>query len=344
MTNPQNPQNPYTNAPQANGQGAAPQNQAPQQPQQAPEYGAYGQPYYVGGAPSNEQTAQNGQYGQYGQTGQASQYSQNGQYGQYGEPTGQQPPMYGAYNTQYPNNNGGYYYGNSPYNQAPNDRWNGLVIAGFIFSFLIPIVGLILSIIGLVQINRHGGKSRGMAIAGIIISIAFPLITALTLGPQLANYVDTLESTSSPSTSASASPNTDSNNDDLFEGLNSDGQSAADELEQQLRNGQTLEQALQTPAIAQQLQQAKQQLAQNDMDLDVSAQGNTVVFKVTSQRELSNSAAQAMGSLIKSTIQSRMHDAIEAINDATGNKDAKIQFVFNNANGSSIVNETYSQN
>ena len=52
----------------------------------------------------------------------------------------------------------------------PQDRWNGMCIAGFVCSFVIPVVGLILSIIALVQINKSGEKSKGMAIAGIAIS------------------------------------------------------------------------------------------------------------------------------------------------------------------------------
>lgn len=74
----------------------------------------------------------------------------------------QQQPGYGQ-----PYGQPGYGYG------APvQPRWNGLAIAGFILSFLISIVGLILSIIALNQINKSGGmqKGKGLAIAGIIIS------------------------------------------------------------------------------------------------------------------------------------------------------------------------------
>lgn len=51
-------------------------------------------------------------------------------------------------------------------------RWNGLAIAGFILSFFISLVGLILSVIALNQINKSGGtqKGKGLALAGIIIS------------------------------------------------------------------------------------------------------------------------------------------------------------------------------
>ena len=66
-------------------------------------------------------------------------------------------------------------YGNG-YSPEPT-TWNGLCIAGFVCSFLVPIVGLILSIIALTQINRTGEKSRGMAIAGIVISVVIWLFS-----------------------------------------------------------------------------------------------------------------------------------------------------------------------
>lgn len=93
------------------------------------------------------------QYGDYGAQGNAQQqYGQQPPYGQ---------PQYGQYNQGQ--------YGNG-YPPKPA-QWNGLCIAGFVCSFFIPVVGLILSIIALTQINRTGGKSRGMAIAGIVISV-----------------------------------------------------------------------------------------------------------------------------------------------------------------------------
>lgn len=59
-----------------------------------------------------------------------------------------------------------------PYIPQPPQRTNGLAIAGFVTSLLCcgP-VGLVLSIIGLSQINKdpsQGGK--GLAIAGIVIA------------------------------------------------------------------------------------------------------------------------------------------------------------------------------
>lgn len=62
---------------------------------------------------------------------------------------------------------------------GPNDRWNTLCIVGFALAFIIPVVGLILSIIALNQINKTGGKSRGLSIAGIIIGGISTVLTVI---------------------------------------------------------------------------------------------------------------------------------------------------------------------
>ncbi|AFI62720.1 beta-galactosidase [Bifidobacterium animalis subsp. animalis MCC 1489] len=159
MTNYQpnyDPNNPY-----AQGSSEPPMQQDPNQtPFAQPQYGDYG-------AQGNAQQP----YGQ-PQYGQQSPYAQP-QYGQYAQGGGQQygqpdytqnMPNYAPYG-QYNQSQ----YGNG-YSPEPT-TWNGLCIAGFVCSFLVPIVGLILSIVALTQINRTGEKSRGMAIAGIVISI-----------------------------------------------------------------------------------------------------------------------------------------------------------------------------
>lgn len=60
-----------------------------------------------------------------------------------------------------------------------NRKYNGLAIAGFICSFLVSLLGLILSIVGLDQIKKQGGKGKGLAIAGIIISAAGMVIQVI---------------------------------------------------------------------------------------------------------------------------------------------------------------------
>ena len=54
---------------------------------------------------------------------------------------------------------------------------NTPAVVGFVMSFIFPIVGLVLSIIGLKNSKRLNGKNRSLAIAGIIISILNYVIT-----------------------------------------------------------------------------------------------------------------------------------------------------------------------
>lgn len=73
----------------------------------------------------------------------------------------------------------------SPYHAAQlvTPSVSGMAIAGFICSFFIGIVGLILSIIALNQINQSNGQlsGRGMAIAGIWISAISMLVMFIVL-------------------------------------------------------------------------------------------------------------------------------------------------------------------
>lgn len=113
--------------------GEQPQYGAPQQPQ-AQQPNPYAQEY---GYAAQQQYTQPG----YGQAPQQP-------YGQqpYGQPYAQQPAAY------------------------PQDRWNGMAIAGFVCSFIFSIVGLVLSIIGYNQTKKTGEKGKELALAGIIIS------------------------------------------------------------------------------------------------------------------------------------------------------------------------------
>ena len=112
---------------------------------------------------------------------------------------GSVPPVYGSVSARYPG--GGavppqtpynpYMHGGQPtgqpggsgsYGSVPpeaNQKYNGLAIAGFICSFLVSLPGLILSIVGLNQIKKQGGKGKGLAIAGIIISAAGMVIQVI---------------------------------------------------------------------------------------------------------------------------------------------------------------------
>ena len=51
------------------------------------------------------------------------------------------------------------------------EKTNGMAIAGFVCSFFIPILGIIFSGIGLSKAATLDGKGKGLATAGLVISI-----------------------------------------------------------------------------------------------------------------------------------------------------------------------------
>ena len=82
---------------------------------------------------------------------------------------------------------GVYQQGAYPYPAQQQPNWNGMCVAGFVCSFLISIVGLILSIVGLKRVKQSGEKGQGLAIAGIVISavriaLAIVLVILMILG------------------------------------------------------------------------------------------------------------------------------------------------------------------
>jgi hypothetical protein len=118
----------------------------------------YGQPQYSANPSGRPQAPSYGQYGQ-------RQYSQQGY------------PQQVYAQQQYPQR--------SSYYLPPEAKWNGLSIAGFVLSFFIYPLGLILSVIALVQINKSHEKSKGLAIAGTVLGAAntlFIIVAFLLVG------------------------------------------------------------------------------------------------------------------------------------------------------------------
>lgn len=58
-----------------------------------------------------------------------------------------------------------------------HNQTNTLAVVGFVMAFLSPIVGLVLSILGLNRARVMKGVGRKMAVAGIIVAIANFIIT-----------------------------------------------------------------------------------------------------------------------------------------------------------------------
>lgn len=138
------------------------------------------------------QQAQGQHQGQYGQG-----YGQYGQgYGQYGQGYGQYGQGYGQYGQGY--NPYGQGYNQYQYQPPQKKGENGMAIAGLVLAFFIPLVGLILSCLGLKQSKTMDDEGKGISIAGIVISslglvayfiiIIYAIIAAVAFGA----FVDTV--------------------------------------------------------------------------------------------------------------------------------------------------------
>ncbi len=163
-----------------NDRGATPQNG--QQGQPTPPNNGYGgqqgQPTppnsgYNGAYQNGQYNGYNGQYGAY-QNGQYNGY--NGQYGAY------QNGQYNGYNGQPP------YYPPQPA-QTPLST---LSIVGFVFAFVMSLVGLILSIVAYNNAkNENDLRSQNFSRTGIILSAVFlglSVLFGVIVGVYAAEY------------------------------------------------------------------------------------------------------------------------------------------------------------
>ena len=142
-----------------------------QQPtsQQNPSYGFNNQPQYgFGTQPQQSQPPQvTPQYG-FG----VQQYQQNALYGFNNGQDAQQ--SVGSPTQQYQQgiNNQPLYMGDYPSMQGQfdnNDKYNTKAVLGFIFVFLFWPVGLVLAILGRNEINKNGGKGKGLTTASFVL-------------------------------------------------------------------------------------------------------------------------------------------------------------------------------
>lgn len=74
-------------------------------------------------------------------------------------------------------------FANGGYSQSPtltgNNQTNTFAIIGIIFAFILPLIGLILSIIGAAKAKNYAGNGKTLSIIGIVVSSAIMIIGAL---------------------------------------------------------------------------------------------------------------------------------------------------------------------
>jgi hypothetical protein len=60
-------------------------------------------------------------------------------------------------------------------------RMSGLAITGFILAFVLPLIGFILSLIAIFQTGAGRARGRGLAIAGVIISVIIMAVAIVAI-------------------------------------------------------------------------------------------------------------------------------------------------------------------
>lgn len=78
---------------------------------------------------------------------------------------------------------------------AKNDQTNVIAVVGFILSFFIAIAGLVCSIIGYKKASEMNGNGKGLALAGIIISVvslASSIIALFVFLPVFIEFIATI--------------------------------------------------------------------------------------------------------------------------------------------------------
>ena len=80
--------------------------------------------------------------------------------------------------------------------QPQSSGANVFAILGFIFAFLVSPLGIIFSAIGLGVSSKYGGRQKGLAVAGLILSIIFTVLWVIwitTIG-DIYDALDTMDS------------------------------------------------------------------------------------------------------------------------------------------------------
>ncbi len=73
-----------------------------------------------------------------------------------------------------------------------NSSKNSMSVAGFILSFIFPLLGLIFSIIGLNK-SKQTNTGRGLSIAGIIISSVIMVISTIIISVSIVSVNDAIQ-------------------------------------------------------------------------------------------------------------------------------------------------------
>ncbi|NEG69800.1 DUF4190 domain-containing protein [Bifidobacterium choloepi] len=323
------------------------------------------QPDGTNDSSGQQQYPQSDPYGQqYREDQQSNLYAQqtSGQgYGQqdyrqagYQQPNYQQPSYQGGYQQGYgqpgygPNGYGqpGY---QPPVPQYPN-RWNGMAIAGFICSFFFAIVGLVLSIVGLVQVNKTRERGRGLAIAGICISAVEIAFVVMSMG-SLSTYVDdAFEETYGTSTSQTASPSASATDDSSAASSDESSGSADgsvilttlgfDDTKLAATHSTSVENLVDSDAFQSQLATVRDSLP-SGLDIDFAASGDDLTIDVTVPDSYATTVTSYLDGVSDSQRQANMQALANTFDELAGNSgQTSVTLDVTTASGTSLLGQT----
>lgn len=269
--------------------------------------------------PNNPNPNQNQPYGQpYNPQYQQNPYQQN--------PNGEVPPY-----MQY-----------RAYNQHP-DRWNSMAIAGFVCSFFIAILGLIFSILGLVKINQTKEKGRGLAIAGIVISVLSMIFTFTTLAGTFDEFTES--SVSSPTATASASSSLSDNTSDT----STDNDILAKytrQLEDRINKTASdsaytnVEQLVKTQSFQDELKSVTDALG-DGVKANVSAKGDTVTTTLTVADDQEGQAKSMIAKLSSQQAHNDLQDLADSLDELCADEgNTNVHLIIRTDSGATLFDQS----
>lgn len=245
--------------------------------------------------------------------------------------------------------NGGPYGGQPPqmYPQNNADRWNTMVIVGFILSFFTGIIGAILSAVGLSQIKKTGEKSKGLAIAGIVIgsvsTLVSIIVTIVMIVTGASLFHQAINDASPNSSYSHIAPRDDTQDrDDAYDDSDYDdmdlddlGDVDSDALPD-LHKGMTFEDVFNNPTLRKQIDEQTNSLP-DGLKIDVNARGNTIIYDVTiTDKDMQALPGDTMGNAMIDAMKPYMSSLCDQL-DIT---DGKLQINITNADGKQMYSKT----
>lgn len=115
------------------------------------------------------------------------------------------------------------------------------------------------------------------------------------------------------------------------------------DIDQALRDGKTLEQAFSNPEVKKAIEQAIEGSSGDTegMTMDVSAKGNTLIYKVRFTDSEYDAYESLYSSMMDGILCSPMSEFVKQLEDEYSLKDAKVEFILETSKGKTIMDKTY---